>query len=299
MNLPRPLSQLSSATRLGIHALVRDAEVHDGFPALSDAARIALDNGDPDGIGVVRHDGDRVAAYAQASPVHDGYTVELVVPPGRRGQGVEPQLLGALVDAIALAGGGHVTWWVFHGDPTAADVAAAVGLAPARELYQMRRPLPLDLTTDVVVRPFEVGRDEQAWVEVNNAAFAWHPEQGGWDVATLRLREAEPWFDPAGFLLHERDGRLAAFCWTKLHLDTTPRMGEIYVIAVHPDFHGTGLGTALTIAGLASIAARGITVGMLHVDASNTSAVALYRRLGFEIHHVDRAYSGILEGAPS
>ena len=30
------------------------------------------------------------------------------------------------------------------------------------------------------------GRDEEAWVETNNRAFAGHPEQGGWSVAQLQ-----------------------------------------------------------------------------------------------------------------
>ena len=123
------------------------------------------------------------------------------------------------LDVVRGAGGGPVHWWVF--DPTADDdeLARRLGLTLGRELLQMRRALPTDLPYTVTTRPFVPGVDDAAWVEVNNRAFADHPEQGGWTVDTLRRREAEPWFDPEGFLLHERDGRLAGFCWTKLHLD--------------------------------------------------------------------------------
>ncbi len=125
-----------------------------------------------------------------------------------------------------------------------------------------------------------------------NAAFAGHPEQGGWDRDTLEQRERETWFDPEGFLLHERDGELAAFCWTKVHDELDPPAGEIYVIAVHPRAHGLGLGKALTIAGLRHLGGRGLTEALLHVDAGNPAAVGLYEHLGFGIHRIDQAFAG-------
>jgi mycothiol synthase len=205
------------------------------------------------------------------------------------GRDAESQVRQALAH-VAAEGGGPVNLWISRPTHDDDDLAAQLGFRPDRDLLQMRRPLPLDTAADVTTRPFEPGRDEAAWVAVNNRAFAGHPEQGAWDVDTLLERERQPWFDPEGFLLHERDGRLAAFCWTKVHADHAPPVGEIYVIAVDPDFHGLGLGKALTVAGLQSLAERGLTAAMLYVDAANTAAVGLYKKLGFTVDHVDRAY---------
>ncbi len=176
--------------------------------------------------------------------------------------------------------------------------AAAAGLVLVREVLQLRRPLPADPPPPLDVRPFRPGPDDEAFLAVNNRAFRWHPDQSGWTTAELHAAEAEPWFDAEGFLLHERDGRLAGFCWTKVHpaTATDPALGEIYVIAADPDFTGIGLGRALTLAGLDHLARQGLTVGMLHVEGTNVAARGLYDALGFTLHSAHRWWGP--EGTP-
>jgi mycothiol synthase len=196
------------------------------------------------------------------------------------------------LDVVRAGGGGPTYVWVSSPTPADDSVAAAAGLSVGRDLYELRASLPLP-SVDLAWRPFRRPDDEEAWLSVNNAAFDWHPEQGGWTLAKLQSALDEPWVDLEGFLVHERDGRMAGFCWTKVHSWETPALGEIYVIAVHPDFHGLGLGKALTLAAMSWLhSARGITVGNLYVDASNTTALGMYEALGFTRHRVDRAYFG-------
>jgi mycothiol synthase len=174
---------------------------------------------------------------------------------------------------------------------------AEKGYRPERDVLQMRVPLPLPpeimaATRPVRTRSFVIGQDDEAWLAVNNRAFAGHPEQGNWTLEKLRGREQAEWFNPAGFLVAEdADGQgFIGSCWTKVHRHRTPMLGEIYVISVDPSHHGEGWGRSLTVAGLQWLSAQGLTVGMLYTDASNTAAVALYGSLGFVIDHVDRSY---------
>jgi mycothiol synthase len=174
-------------------------------------------------------------------------------------------------------------------DPTTAeDIATArtAGLVLVREVLQLRRPLPLDRVSTCGCRPFCPGQDDQEFLRVNNLAFAWHPDQSDWSAVQLADRMAEPWFSPDGFLVHEHDGALDAFCWTKVHPATAadPELGEIYVIGVDPSAHGRGLGTQMVLAGLDHLASLGIGTAMLHVEADNQAALHLYDRLGFRRH---------------
>jgi mycothiol synthase len=304
--------QLSPADVEAVTALVRLAEAADGHKPLDEhlfldaavgggsdfAGVLAWGPGDqPDEAGARPGEGSghaHPAAYAHVIRGTRRWELELVVDPRDRAElaAIGRELLTAALDVVRSQGGGHVHLWVYKPADVHDEIAAAVGLQRGRDLWQLRRPLPVGEPFSIETRPFVVGRDEEAWVDVNNRAFDWHPEQGGWTVDDLRSREAEPWFDPDGFLLHEREGHLAGFCWTKVHADHDPPLGEIYVIAVDPEVHGRGLGRALTLAGLDHLASEGLRVGMLYVDATNDPANKLYADLGFALDHVDRAFVG-------
>jgi mycothiol synthase len=185
--------------------------------------------------------------------------------------------------------GVSVQLWIERAGDGDDEFAADLGFQPYRNLWRMQRPLPADRST-IATRAFVPGADEDEFIQVNNRAFHWHPEQGGMTSAGLADRMTEEWFDAEGFRLHERNGRLAGFCWTKIHHDEMPPGGEIYAIAVDPDFHGQGLGKPMTLAGLDYLADQGLTVGFLYVESDNDPAVATYRSLGFDHHSTNRAY---------
>ena len=235
-------------------------------------------------------------ADAGGDPPGEEWSGELVIHPGHRNHGLGTALASALTGGDDGRG---IRIWA-HGDlPAAAALAKSAGFARVRSLYQMRMslagaPLPEPVfPAGVTVRTFRPGPDEEAWLEVNRRAFAHHPEQGSWTMEDLALREAEPWFDPDGFFLAERDGELAGFHWTKVHADGGEGgkpIGEVYVVGVDPGGQGGGLGKALTLVGLAHLRQTGLSAVLLYVDESNTAAVRMYERLGFTRWSTDAMY---------
>ncbi|WP_426593147.1 mycothiol synthase [Cellulomonas sp. McL0617] len=215
---------------------------------------------------------------------------ELVVDPALRRSGVGSALLRRARAEAGVVDERELRVWA-HGDlPAARAFADAAGMVVVRELLQMRVDLversaqDAPLPAGVGVRPFVPGADEDAWRRVNSRSFAHHPEQGRMTSADLRARESEDWFDPAGFLLAERDGQLLGSVWTKVHPageHGSERVGEIYVVGVDPDAQGLGLGRALTALGLDHLTAQGLTAAILYTGAENTVAVHTYERAGF------------------
>ncbi|WP_144791590.1 mycothiol synthase [Kocuria palustris] len=289
---------------VGVRALARAAEDADGDPPFSEQTLIDLRTAPERAALALAPDPDdsipRAAAVVLAAREAGAPALlEAVVRPEHRGAG----LGRAVVETALSSADGPVDAWS-HGDhPAARALAGALGFEPVRELHRLLRTTSADdeqpaveLPDGVVIRPFEVGADEQELLRVNAAAFADHPEQGQLSLADLREREAEDWFDPAGLLLaveREDPARILGFHWTKRHPASggEPARGEVYVVGVDPEQQGRSLGRALTAAGLRHLGDQGLAEILLYVDAENRAAFGLYESMGFGRWHVDVMFS--------
>ncbi|MFJ6697015.1 mycothiol synthase [Streptomyces sp. NPDC091272] len=302
-SLPTPgrrldaLDVLTEDQAANVLALLSDAAASDGVQAVSEQGRLQLRGGRREGV---RHlllsdpDTGALLGYAQlegGDPV-EAPAAELVVDPEQRGKGHGR----ALGEALLKESGRRLRVWAHGGKPAARHLAQVLGMTMFRELRQLRRPLsPLDIPepaypAGVRVRTFVPGQDDAAWLAVNAAAFAHHPEQGSMTQRDLDDRMAEDWFDPKGFFLAEREdgGELVGFHWTKVH--RAEQLGEVYVVGIAPGAQGGGLGKALTATGLRHLAAEGLPTASLYVDADNIAAVTVYERLGFTTYETDLMY---------
>ena len=273
-------------------ALISAATEHDGIPPIAEHIVLHLRHGgDMDDQHLIVEEGGEIVGYAHIdlTDLVAGSSAELVVHPLHRGRGLGRALLKEICSITSPR-----LW--SHGDlASARKLAKENGLTRGRTVLQMRRPLTQhlpELRTDIGLRTFLPGLDDQAWLDLNNRCFVGHPEQGAWTLENLHQRMHEAWFDPSGFLLASKDQHLAAFCWTKIHGAHTHShdgqaehghdpIGEIYAMGVDPDFQGQGFGRAITIAGLAHLRRKGLMSAMLYVDAENTAAIKLYSNLGF------------------
>lgn len=259
----------------------------DGSSPLSDPLVASLRRRES-GTHLLQHRSGQLVGYAHIDSSGEHPISELVVAPG-----VDPKKLLALI--IDTAGPGLRIWTRGDAAPLN-DILPTLGFTLRRTLLKLHRSLDEPPFPDpvwapgVTVRTFAVGSDEAAWLEVNNAAFAGHPEQADWTIADITTREQEPWFDPAGFFLAEVNGKLGGFHWTKVH-DGAKRYGEVYVIGVAPGMQGKRLGEALLLHGLRYLRDRGLQLVVLYVEEDNTSANALYARLGFTRGNADRLYT--------
>ncbi|AMT94908.1 mycothiol synthase [Brevibacterium linens] len=239
-------------------------------------------------------DGEALIGFGIRALQGDRHAAEFLIAPDHRGQGLGERLLTTILDEEPEA------WCWSHGDhPAAKHLAQKHGLGRDRVLYQMRTDsglsldaLPETQTPDgVEIRSFAPG-DEDGWLSVNNAAFDWHPEQGGQTRADIDAVVTAADFDPETFVIAARDGEVIGFHQTKItDTDDEGRLGEVYVVGVDPRIHAKGVGKALTVEGMRRMVAAGAETIELYVESDNAPALGLYERLGFHVAVAHVAYA--------
>lgn len=282
-----------------VRRLIDEVTRLEGHAPVGEHKYAHLAAGARDWTGVLAHDGDELVGYVHIRWNAAGSTpraaAEAVVRPDRPDcEELALRLLDTTRTLVARTGGGALYLWVHRVDDPHTTLAARAGFTIQRELLLMSRPLPdrpeVPAPPDgVALRPYRPGDDDAELLRVNNAAFADHPEQGGWDQATLEGRRRQPWFCADGVILAWSDDRLLGFHWTKWHghdADEVPGaahdpVGEVYILAVDPAAQRGGLGRLLLAAGLAHLHDRGCRQAILYVDAAHDRPLALYRSAGF------------------
>lgn len=117
-----------------------------------------------------------------------------------------------------------------------------------------------------------------------------HPD---WRAGQKEAVEAACRDDDTHVWIAREDSRVVGFTALKLHPDD--RLGEIYMIAVDPDYQRRGIATALTNHALDWFAGAGMTVAMVETggDAGHAPARRAYEAVGFRRLPIARYFKKI------
>jgi len=209
------------------------------------------------------------------------------------------RMLEAAAHTVSLSGGGTIEYWIENVNDEDDILPISAGYSPSRDLKILSRNIPA-IPAEIETREF-ISSDYKEIIRINNAAFHWHPEQGGMTEISLKEIQSEAWYTNEDFRILEVNSELKGFCWMKIHGSSCTccekselLKGEIFVIAVDPSFQGQGFGRQLALAGLEWISKKKVREVFLYVESDNHPALKTYSSLGFEHLSTNRCFQRVI-----
>lgn len=284
-----------------IFQIVNESFQVDSVNPLNEHAHLHLKHGGDKPIShiLAAKDGKIVGyGHLDQTDLLEGPAAEIVVAPSFRNQGIAKLILRKIEE---ITNPKPIRLWA-HGNVAAASYfTKSLNYEPVREIIQLKISLlnvisDFNFSKEFQVNTYQNEEDQETLLTINKAAFTELPDQAAWTKHDLQLRINEHWFDPAGLLILKKENEPVAFCWTKIHThhdDEHQPLGEIYVLAVLPEFQNYGLGKKLTLWALHHLRKRGLSEAMLYVDAKNHKAMKIYQEIGFVHFGSDTLYKSL------
>lgn len=207
----------------------------------------------------------------------------------RRRQGIGSRLFDCLLERAAEAGCASYQLPISDEDETARRFLAS------RDFRRVRLHLEMESTSlrigdsgsvgdGIVLDHFSFG-EEEALARLQNRVFS-----GNWGFCPNQKREIEHFLKLTrcgmeDVICFRRNSRTVGYLWPGFPEDrgsyVLRQPVRIHMWGLLPEFRGRGWSRPLLNLGLADLISRGASGFRLMVDAANTPAVALYRKMGF------------------
>lgn len=237
------------------------------------------------------------------------YVVTLALPEWRT-KGVDAALLHQCEAHLKEIAQGHPNdmqkffqHWVFDGEKEIAAVLEKEGYEVARYYFEMRRPsdkpLPvIDLPEGLEIRPASPEHYRSIWDASEEACqdrWEYTPSTEDEYQQFLTSSQCQPDLWTIAWDKDEVAGMVLNFYREKENQENNRKRGYTERIRVRRPWRRRGLASALIVRSIKMFKDMGMEETYLQVDAENSNALNLYKKLGYEVVRTQRMYRKRLE----